>query len=460
MISDHRLLKAMEEKGYKELTPIQKEIIPIIEAGFDVIGQSQTGTGKTAAFAIPLIEKLDAQLKKPQIIVVTPTRELAIQVAGEFKSLCKYIPGVKSVAIYGGEPIQYQIKAIKQGAQIIVGTPGRLMDHLRRRTLRLQNLFCAVIDEADEMLRMGFREDIETIFAAMDDGIQKLLFSATMPKAILNITDRYLSNAEHVKIKAESVVTDTIYQTVVTVKSSDKKDALYRILETKNPTRAIIFCNTKHMVDKITAELVEKSFTADKIHGDMKQNQRIEVLRRFNDGNLQYLVATDVAARGLDIQSVDLVVNFDLPDMEEFYVHRIGRSGRAGESGESVTIVTHKDRDKFRDIESYMKKRVEHVKVPSIKSMNKAKIDQFVKTLIETIDELDLKDYYDIIDRFEKLGYSSRKVAAALLAKNLLLQQKSESDLNDLSVFKNKKNYRAKDKKKKNYKNNRRKRRR
>lgn len=435
IMKDGRILRAIEEKGYTTFTPIQEEIIPMIRQGLDVIGQSQTGTGKTAAFAIPLIESIDEDLRKPQILVVTPTRELALQVAKEFQSLSKYCKGMKSLAIYGGEPIQTQIKGLKAGAQIIVGTPGRLMDHMRRKTLRFDSIHCVVVDEADEMLRMGFREDIENIFSALEDDTQRLLFSATMPKPILRITDRYLSNAKHVKVKSESVVTDTIYQTVVTIKKNDKKDALYRILETKNPERGIIFCNTKRMVDEITAELLAKGFHADHIHGDMKQSQRIQVLRRFNDGKLQYLVATDVAARGLDIQKVDLVVNYDLPELEEYYVHRIGRSGRAGQLGESVSLVTHRDRDKFRNIESYMDKRVQHVQVPSLKSMNQSKIDAFVCTLVEAIDDESLEDYCGIIDRMEEMGYSSRNIAAALLARNLVLQHKKEYDINDAGVF-------------------------
>ncbi|MDO5713272.1 MAG: DEAD/DEAH box helicase [Tissierellia bacterium] len=447
IIKDPRLIHGIEAKGYKDFTPIQEEIIPMIQEGVDVIGQSQTGTGKTAAFAIPLIEKIDENLGKPQVLVVTPTRELALQVASEFKSLAKYHKKIKAIAIYGGDPIQGQIKGLKAGAQIIVGTPGRLMDHMRRRTLRFDHIHSVVVDEADEMLRMGFREDIENIFSALEDSTQRLLFSATMPKPILMITDRYLSNAKYVKIKSDSVVTDTIDQKVVTIRSNDKKDALYRILETKNPKRGLIFCNTKRMVDEITKELNNKRFPADHIHGDMKQSQRIKVLKQFNDGKLQYLVATDVAARGLDIQSVDLVVNYDLPQLEEYYVHRIGRSGRAGELGESISLVTHRDRDKFRDIESYMDKRVEHVQVPSIQTMNQSKIDAFVKELVDDIDDKNLEDYCGIIDRMEDMGYSTRKIAAALLAKNLVVQQKKERDINDPSIFKKSKRRKPKGKK-------------
>ncbi|MDO5715989.1 MAG: DEAD/DEAH box helicase, partial [Tissierellia bacterium] len=433
---------------------MQEKIIPIIQDGVDVIGQSQTGTGKTAAFAIPLIEKIDEDLKKPQVLVVTPTRELALQVADEFKSLAKYCNDIRSLAIYGGEPIQKQIKALKRGPQIIVGTPGRLMDHLRRRTLRFQFLHTVVIDEADEMLRMGFRDDIETIFNAIEGKTQGLLFSATMPKPILDLTKRYLSKAKYIRVQSDSVVTDTIHQTMVTIKKSDKKDALYRILESKNPHRGIVFCNTKRMVDQITRELCSKGFSADRIHGDMKQTQRIKVLQRFNEGKLQYLVATDVAARGLDIQKVDLVVNYDLPELEEYYVHRIGRSGRAGLEGESISLVTHRDRDKFREIETYMDRDVEHVLVPSLKTVNQTKIDEFLQKLVEAIDENQLEDYYGIIDRLEGRGYSSRKIAAALLAKELSIQTRNDYDINDYSIF-NKSKPRSRSKSKSKEKNNR-----
>ncbi|MDO5696107.1 MAG: DEAD/DEAH box helicase [Eubacteriales bacterium] len=435
VIKDPRVIRAIETKGYTEFTPIQAEIIPLIQNGSDVIGQSQTGTGKTAAFAIPLIEKIDEKLRKPQILVVTPTRELAVQVAKEFQSLVKYCDGVRSLAVYGGEPIGVQIRGIKDGAQIIVGTPGRLMDHLKRKTLRFDDLRCVVIDEADEMLRMGFRQDIEQIFASISGETQRLLFSATMPKPILQITGRFLSNAAHVKIQTDSVVTDTIHQTVVAIQRDDKKDALYRILETKNPERGIIFCNTKRMVDKITSELQRKGFSADHIHGDMKQTHRMQVLRQFNDGHLKYLVATDVAARGLDIHNVDLVVNYDLPDMEEHYVHRIGRSGRAGKEGESVSLITHGDSGKLREIERYMDRKVQRAEVPSLQSMNQAKVEQFIVQMTAVMDRGNLEDYLEIVDHIEELGYSTRDLAAALLAKNLLLQRRKERDINDPSVF-------------------------
>ncbi len=324
------LLKAVMDMGFEEATEIQEKSIPLILSGRDMIGQSQTGTGKTAAFALPVLDRVDPKINKPQVIVLCPTRELAVQVCGEFNKLSKYT-GIKSFPVYGGEPIFRQISALKRGAQIIIGTPGRLMDHMNRKTIKLDHVKSIILDEADEMLNMGFREDIETILKNIPtEDIQTILFSATMPKSIMDITHLYQNNPKIVKITRKELTTDTIDQRYYHVLEHHKLEVLRRLLDVYNPKLTLIFCNTKRKVDEVTELLQDSGYASDKIHGDMNQVVRLSVLGKFNKGVINILVATDVAARGLDIQNVEAVVNYDVPENEEYYVHRIGRTGRAG----------------------------------------------------------------------------------------------------------------------------------
>lgn len=335
---NEQLLQGIEEMGFVEMTEIQERAIPQLMMGGDLIGKSQTGTGKTVAFAIPAITKLDPSIKKVQVLVLCPTRELAVQVSDEFKKVLKYQKGIKVLPIFGGASIENQIRDLKSGVQIVVGTPGRVMDHMRRKTLKLSEVSMVVLDEADEMLNMGFREDIELILDEIAHEIQTVLFSATMPKPILKIAETYQKNPVLVEISPKNMVATSIEQKYFNINDHHKFEALTRLLDVYKPQRSLIFCNTKKYVDEITDDLKKLGYSVDKIHGDMRQISRMAVLKDFSRGNLNILVATDVAARGIDVDDVDIVFNYDVPDNEEYYVHRIGRTGRAGKSGISLTL--------------------------------------------------------------------------------------------------------------------------
>ena len=323
-----QVLRAIAEMGFEEATPIQSQAIPVVMSGVDVIGQAQTGTGKTASFGIPVLHKVDPNNKKTQVIILSPTRELAIQVADEIRKLAKYMHGVKILPVYGGQEISRQIKALKGGAQIIIGTPGRVMDHLRRKTIRCEAVNTIVLDEADEMLNMGFREDIETILEYIpEEGRQTVLFSATMPKPILDITKKYQHDAVTIKVVKKELTVPNIEQYYYDVKRKDKIEVLTRLLDYYNPKLSLVFCNTKRMVDELTEELQGRGYFAEGLHGDMKQTQRDRVMRGFRTGKTEILIATDVAARGIDVDDVEAVFNYDIPQDDEYYVHRIGRTG-------------------------------------------------------------------------------------------------------------------------------------
>ena len=432
LVTSGNILKAIADMGFEKATEIQEKGIALIGEGHDVIGQSQTGTGKTAAFAIPVLEKIDPGVRKPQVLILCPTRELSVQVAGEFRKLAKYMSGVKTVAVYGGEPIYKQISALKSGAHVIVGTPGRLIDHINRKTIKFDALHTVIMDEADEMLKMGFREDIELILSSVQTEPQKIMFSATMPRAIHEIAEKYLDHPQNIKIKSKGLTTSTVIQQYCAVKSKYKTEALFRLLDAKAPERCIVFCNTKRMVDQITDELQAKDYWSDKIHGDLKQELRLTVLQKFNSGVINVLVATDVAARGLDIQNVDLVINYDIPEKEDYYVHRIGRSGRAGKPGESITLASFKDRFQLHAVEQYIKKKIEKINVPSVKEVNDTKMEKFIDNLMESMDQ-DILDHYEpIVQKIVAKGYSMDTLAASLLKDALTLHDMvEESDLND-----------------------------
>ncbi len=425
------LLKAVMDMGFEEATEIQEKSIPLILSGRDMIGQSQTGTGKTAAFALPVLDRVDPKINKPQVIVLCPTRELAVQVCGEFNKLSKYT-GIKSFPVYGGEPIFRQISALKRGAQIIIGTPGRLMDHMNRKTIKLDHVKSIILDEADEMLNMGFREDIETILKNIPtEDIQTILFSATMPKSIMDITHLYQNNPKIVKITRKELTTDTIDQRYYHVLEHHKLEVLRRLLDVYNPKLTLIFCNTKRKVDEVTELLQDSGYASDKIHGDMNQVVRLSVLGKFNKGVINILVATDVAARGLDIQNVEAVVNYDVPENEEYYVHRIGRTGRAGKKGMSFTLVSRSETRKISNIIYYIKKKIPRKKIPSIDKVNAVKISTYIENLASTIDNTshDLSRYEHIIDRLNEKGYDASKIATALLMSNLELKEENNKNL-------------------------------
>ena len=339
-----QIKRALDDMGFESLTEIQQKSIPLILDGKDVIGKSQTGSGKTIAFGVPAVSAVDKELNKKftQVLVLVPTRELAVQACSEIRKLMKYTHDIKTVAIYGGQMLSKQVPLMRQGSQIVVGTPGRVMDHINRKTLKLQNLKMIVLDEADEMLNMGFREDIETILKSTPKERQTVLFSATMPKEILDIVNNYQNDPQLIEIAKKQATVETISQYSVECPKGTKLDALTHIMKKENINLGIVFCNTKKMVDVLVPLLEEKGISARGLHGDMRQRDRDKVMKEFRKGGIQLLVATDVAARGIDINDVDAVFNYDIPTQTEYYVHRIGRTGRAGKGGQSYTLITDK----------------------------------------------------------------------------------------------------------------------
>ena len=384
--------------------------------GRDVIGQAQTGTGKTAAFGIPMLQRIDENDRSLQGIILCPTRELAIQAAEELRKFSKYMHGVKMVPIYGGQDISRQIKALKGGVQIIVGTPGRVMDHMRRHTIKLQNVKMVILDEADEMLDMGFREDMETILGEIENEHQTALFSATMPQAILDITDKYQKDAELIKVTKKELTIPLIKQYYFVVKSVYKEEVISRLLELHGFKRSIIFCNTKRMVDELAENLKNRGYQAEGLHGDMTQKQRDFVMNRFKNGSLEILIATDVAARGIDVDDLEAVFNYDVPQDIEYYVHRIGRTGRAGKEGMAFTFAYGRDLYRIRDIERVCKTKMTEMKVPKAKQVMDVKVDKVIASAVEKAEETDLENLKEKIEeKITELGADPMELLAALV---------------------------------------------
>ena len=416
-----QVLRAIKEMGFEEATPIQSQAIPVVMSGVDVIGQAQTGTGKTASFGIPVLHKVDPNNKKTQVIILSPTRELAIQVSEEIRKLSKYMHGVKILPVYGGQDINRQIKALKGGAQIIIGTPGRVMDHLRRKTIRCEAVNTIVLDEADEMLNMGFREDIETILEYIpEEGRQTVLFSATMPKPILDITKKYQHDAVTIKVVKKELTVPSIEQYYYDVKRKDKTEVLTRLLDYYNPKLSLVFCNTKKMVDELSEELKSRGYMAEGLHGDMKQTMRDRVMHRFRSGKTDILVATDVAARGIDVDDVDAVFNYDLPQDEEYYVHRIGRTGRAGRTGMAFSFVVGREVYKLKDIRRYCKAKIKAQPIPSLNDVTETRVEKIFDRIDHYIEDQNLNKYIDMVEEFvNEKDYTAMDVAAAFLAEIL-----------------------------------------
>ncbi len=412
------LLRAIEEMGFEEMTPIQKEAIPVLLEGKDVIGQAQTGTGKTAAFGIPLVLRMNPKDRRLQGVVLCPTRELAIQAADEIRRFAKFMHGVRVLPVYGGQEIYKQIKALKGGVQIIVGTPGRVMDHMRRRTIRMDAVRMVVLDEADEMLNMGFREDMETILKEIDVDHQTALFSATMPQPILDITGTYQKeDAVMIRVVKEELTIPLVEQTYYFIRRQYKEEVTARLLEYHALHRSLIFCNTKKMVDELADNLKKRGFSAEGLHGDLSQHQRDVVMNRFRSGSLEVLIATDVAARGIDVDDVEAVINYDIPQDIEYYVHRIGRTGRAGKEGKAFTLVSGREIYKIREIERICKTKMKEESVPAagaITSLKAGKILQEAEALLA--DQKSLKKMKKILEKYsEEGGYELLDLAAALL---------------------------------------------
>ncbi|WP_101846613.1 DEAD/DEAH box helicase [Halobacillus sp. Marseille-P3879] len=415
------VLKALDYMGFEETTPIQEQTIPLGLEGKDVIGQAQTGTGKTAAFGIPMIEKIDKDIRSVQGLVIAPTRELAIQVAEEVNRLGKN-KGVRALPIYGGSNMDRQIRALKDN-HIVVATPGRLLDHIRRKTIKLQNVHTAVLDEADEMLNMGFIDDIRDILKSLPEHRQTLLFSATMPKEIRDIATKLMKQPEEVKVKAKEMTVENIEQYYIEIPEKHKFDTLTRLLDIDAPALAIVFGRTKRRVDEVSDGLQARGFRAEGIHGDLTQGKRMSVLNKFKKGRIEILVATDVAARGLDISEVSHVYNFDIPQDPESYVHRIGRTGRAGRKGKSISFVTPREKAQLNLIEKLTKKEVERRSVPSSDEARRGQQQIAVEKLIETIGHQGLEKYQQSASELLEQYDASDLIAAAL---KMMTKERSE----------------------------------
>ncbi len=413
---DEKILKAIGDMGFEEASPIQAKAIPVVLEGKDIVGQAQTGTGKTAAYGIPMLQSIDPKLKCVQAVVLCPTRELAIQVADEIRKLAKYMSSIKVLPVYGGQEIVRQIKSLKTGVQIVVGTPGRVMDHMRRKTVKFDKVKMVILDEADEMLDMGFREDMETILTQMPEERQTVMFSATMPKAIMDIARTFQNDAEVIKVVRKELTVENIEQYYFEVRSKNKDEILSRLIDIYNPKLSVVFCNTKKQVDDLISELKGRGYFADGIHGDMKQAQRDRVMNDFRKGKTEILIATDVAARGIDVDDVDIVFNYDLPQDEEYYVHRIGRTGRAGRAGLAFSFVTGKEIYKLKDIERYCKTKIMARQIPSLDDVKNTRIDNLFEQVRKTLEAGGLADMRAIVE--EKINdedYTSIDLAAALL---------------------------------------------
>ncbi len=413
---DGKILRAVEEMGFETMSPIQEQAIPVLLQGKDIIGQAQTGTGKTAAFGIPMIQSVDPSSRKLQSIVLCPTRELAMQAAEEIRRLAKYMSGIKVLPVYGGQDIGRQIRALSQGVQIVVGTPGRVMDHMRRHTIKTAGIKMIVLDEADEMLNMGFREDIETILADMPEEHQMALFSATMPEPILAITHKYQKDAEYIRVTPEEITVKAIRQAYYRIAKKDKMEALCRLLDYYQPSRSLIFCNTKRMVDEMAELLKDRGYQAEGLHGDLSQHQRDTVMNAFRNGRCAILIATDVAARGIDVSGVDAVFNYDVPEDIEYYVHRIGRTGRAGKAGRSFTLVSGREMYKIRDIERICHTQIKERKLPTAKDIVRVKSGKVYAEAMEIMQQKDLEGMKVSIEKAaQENGFTVLDLAAAFM---------------------------------------------
>jgi ATP-dependent RNA helicase DeaD len=408
-----KVLKALDDMGFEEPSPIQEQAVPTLLEGKDVIGQAQTGTGKTAAFGVPIVEKLDQKVRAVQALVLTPTRELAVQVAEEITKIGKYAR-IKSIAIYGGQSIERQIRSLHFGVDVVIGTPGRIMDHMRRGTLNIGSVRAVVLDEADEMLDMGFVEDIEFILKETPEERQTMLFSATMPDEIKRLARRYMKDPVHIQVSPQQLTVPQIEQLFYEVRPAFKTEALCRVLDMEDVERGICFCRTKKGVDELVEGLQARGYLAEGIHGDMNQAQRTRVMNRFKEGGVELLVATDVAARGLDIQDVTHVFNFDIPQDPESYVHRIGRTGRAGRTGTAITFISAREFGQLRLIERVMKTRIQRRPLPSVMDVAEKQREQLKEKLLKVMEEGQLAFYKEMADELLDEYDPEQLLAAAL----------------------------------------------
>ncbi len=409
------LLAAIQDLGYERPSPIQALSIPPALAGRDLVGLSATGSGKTAAFALPALTKLDVTAKHPQVLILCPTRELAVQVCEEVHRLGAKLDGLRATPVYGGAPMDRQLRALRDGAHLVVGTPGRLLDHLRRGSFNPEHIRMAVLDEADRMLDMGFKDEMDELLATLPPTRQTLFFSATMSAGVKRLIQQFGRDPEIVEIKQKSLTVSTIEQSYYEVRQRSKVEVLSRILDMDPPRLAIIFCNTKRSVDECTEDLVNRGYAADRLHGDITQQMRERVLKRFRDGAVELLVATDVAARGLDIDEVDIVFNYDLPTDPEDYVHRIGRTGRAGRSGRAVSFVFGREIYRLQTIERFTRQIIKRQRIPSVEQVEGRRADIIFEELRERLETSNFASHQDKIDRLLDQGHTPTDIAGALV---------------------------------------------
>ena len=411
------IVKVLDEVGYETPTPIQAQTIPLMLEGRDLVGQAQTGTGKTAAFALPILSRLDLKQKQPQVLVLAPTRELAIQVAEAFQKYAKHLKGFHVLPVYGGQDYRTQIRALERGVHVVVGTPGRVMDHMRKGNLKLDGLTTLVLDEADEMLRMGFIDDVEWVLEQLPSKRQVVLFSATMPPQIRRIANKHLSNPAEVTIKLKTTTAETIRQRFWPVGGLHKLDALTRILEAEAFDAMIVFVRTKTATVELAEKLEARGFASAALNGDIQQNQRERTVNNLKNGKLDILVATDVAARGLDVERVSHVINYDIPYDTEAYVHRIGRTGRAGREGDAILFVAPRERRMLQAIEKATHKKIEIMELPSTDLINNRRIEKFKQRITDTLADKELGLFRDLVERYQQEHETTIVDVAAALAK-------------------------------------------
>jgi ATP-dependent RNA helicase DeaD len=409
------ILKAIERMGFEEASPIQSAAIPVLLEGADVVGQSQTGSGKTAAFGIPAIQCVEPGIRAPQVLILCPTRELAVQVAEEIAKLAFFKRGVRELPIYGGQSYERQFKGLHAGAQIIIGTPGRVMDHLERKSLKLDQIKMIILDEADRMLDMGFVDDIKTILRQAPEKRQTVFFSATIPRPIQQLIQTFTHNPVNVRVEAEAMTVPAIEQVYYEVDRRSKLEVLCRLIDLEDVKLAIIFCATKMMVDELTEHLTARGYGADKLHGDMTQAMRERVMGRFRKRKVEFLVATDVAARGLDVDDIEIVFNYDLPHDGEDYVHRIGRTGRAGKGGKAVTFVAGREIYRLENIQRFTKSRIRRERIPSAEEVEGKRATVFADALRETLAKGEYKRHDELLDRLLEQNHSPTDIASALI---------------------------------------------
>lgn len=411
------ITKALKKVGYETPSPIQAEIIPHVMEGRDVIGQAQTGTGKTAAFALPLLSNINLKLKTPQVLVLAPTRELAIQVAEAFQQYASFLKGFHVLPIYGGQEYGVQLRQLKRGVHVVVGTPGRVMDHMRRGTLVLDKLRCLVLDEADEMLRMGFIDDVEWVLEQLPEQRQIALFSATMPPEIRKISKKYLDNPEQITIKTKSITADTIRQRYLMVNGRQKLEALTTILESMTFSAILIFVRTKIETMELTEKLSARGYACTALNGDITQKLREQTISKLKSGKIDMLIATDVAARGLDVDRISHVINYDIPSDPEAYTHRIGRTGRAGRTGEAIVFVTNREQRLLSMIERVTGKKIERMHMPTVETINQERIQRFKQSITDAMDSTEAELFHSIIEEYQLESDRSAMDIATALAK-------------------------------------------